>query len=117
MRHPSSVLNVRSTWPVVMLTTSSALLPSAVVTTWVSSIQRTSWGARYSPRSIVLIVSPLGSAIRSSFAAGALLVVVGDHHRAPIRRRRRFMRPTDDRDVRYASSFSDRSASPCRIAG
>ena len=59
---PASVRNTRSTAPEVTFTTSSAWLASDVTTTCVGSTQRTSCGARYSPRSMVLIVSPLGSA-------------------------------------------------------
>ena len=59
---PASVRNTRSIAPEVTLTSSSAWLPSTVTTTRLASTQRTSCGARYSPRSMVLTVSPLGSA-------------------------------------------------------
>ena len=59
---PASVRNTRSIAPEVTLTSSSAWLPSTVTTTRLPSTQRTSCGARYSPRSMVLTVSPLGSA-------------------------------------------------------
>ena len=62
----SPVLNTRSTAPFVTFTSSSAWLPSTVTTTREASTQRTSCGARYSPRSMVFTVSPLGRAIRLS---------------------------------------------------
>ena len=50
---------------------------------------------------MVLMVSPLGSAIRLSVFCwpDALLVVVGDEHRAAVGRGGRFVRPAHDRHV------------------
>ena len=96
-----SVLNVRSTAPVVMLTTSSAWLPSAVVTTCVAIDP-----AHVVRRPILAEIDRLdGVAARQRnhaqrlLLAGALLVVVGDDDRAPVRRHRGFVRPGHDRHV------------------
>ena len=63
---PASVSNTRSILPDSTLTSSSAWFASDGDHDALASTQRTSCGARYSPRSMVLIVSPLGSAIRLS---------------------------------------------------
>ena len=97
----SSVLNTRSTAPVVMLTTSSAWLPSAVTTT----LRRVD-PAHVVRRAVLAEIDRLDRvAARQRDHAqrlllpDALLVVVGDQHRAAIRRHRRFVRPGDDRHV------------------